>query len=425
MRICLFEDHAVELLEPLSLTRPAFELLCGQSSLAAKQCRYFAPCEAGVLIRPYLTECYRLMHPRTRVNDLKWLRSAPVVLVNARWLPPATPLTDLPSPVVGMVGDEVAYAVVAPDRLLYCSENTIDECLLIWKRTLPHRQAGGKLLSYLWEFVDANGDQLVNDFESTPFAVGAASPEHIAVVGSRHRLRVDPTAQVEPLVVADTANGPVVIDAEAKVSAFSRLEGPCYIGPGSHVLGAKIRAGTTIGPDCRIGGEVEASIIQGHSNKYHDGFLGHSYLGEWINLGAGTNNSDLRNDYGPVSVHVNGAVVNTGQRKVGCFMGDHTKTGLGTLLNTGSNVGVSCNLLPTGYLLPKFLPSFTTWWNGEWREVTDMNRVIETARTVMQRRGRTLCEADERLFQAVYAKTSAIRERARRDAEQRRLRRSA
>src|SRR5205085_8278996 len=113
---------------------------------------------------------------------------------------------------------------------------------------------------------------------------------------------IDPTARLDPMVVVDTTGGPVVIDAEVVVHAFSRLEGPCYVGPGCQVLGAKVRAGTSLGPGCRVGGEVDASIILGRSNKYHDGFLGHSYVGEWVNLGAGTHTSDLRNDYGPGSV---------------------------------------------------------------------------------------------------------------------------
>ena len=137
-----------------------------------------------------------------------------------------------------------------------------------------------------------------------------------------------------------------MIDEGAIVSAFTRLEGPCYIGPHSQVFGAKIRAGTSLGPHCRIGGEVEASIVHGHSNKYHDGFLGHSYVGEWVNLGAGTHSSDLRVDYGPVSVILNRQPFATGQAKVGCFMGDHVKTGLGVLINTGSNIGAFCNLFP-------------------------------------------------------------------------------
>src|SRR5436190_12798412 len=189
-----------------------------------------------------------------------------------------------------------------------------------------------------------------------------------------------------------------MIDREAVIAAFTRLEGPCYIGPQTHVLGAKIRAGTTLGPNCRIGGEVEASIVHGHSNKYHDGFLGHSYIGEWVNLGAGTQNSDLRNDYGEVSVPLGGVATPTGRTKVGCFLGDHTKTGLGTLLNTGTNVGGFCSILPAGRYAPKWLPSFTGWWHGALREDADLPRLLRTAAVVMGRRGQALTEAHAGLY---------------------------
>src|SRR5262249_20122520 len=135
-----------------------------------------------------------------------------------------------------------------------------------------------------------------------------ADAAHAAVIGPRERLYVHATARVEPHVVVDTTRGPVVLDAEAVVQAFSRIEGPCYVGPQTQLLGAKVR-GCTFGPVCRIGGEVEAAVVQGYSNKYHDGYLGHSYVGEWVNLGAGTQTSDLRNDYGPVSLTVAGQKV--------------------------------------------------------------------------------------------------------------------
>jgi UDP-N-acetylglucosamine diphosphorylase/glucosamine-1-phosphate N-acetyltransferase len=247
----------------------------------------------------------------------------------------------------------------------------------------------------------------------------------LAIVGPRERLLVDPTARIDPLVVADTTGGPVLIDREAVVTAFTRLEGPCYIGPQTHVLGAKIRGGTTLGPNCRVGGEVEASILHGHSNKYHDGFLGHSYIGEWVNLGAGTQNSDLRNDYGEVNVVVDGRRVATGQTKVGCFVGDHTKMGLGTLLNTGSNIGVFSNVLPSGGFTPRHVPSFASWWNGELVDRSDPAQLAETAAEVMQRRGSTWTEAHAALLRHLHEETAADRRRAVRDAEVRRLRRSA
>jgi UDP-N-acetylglucosamine diphosphorylase/glucosamine-1-phosphate N-acetyltransferase len=425
MRACIFEDHHVTDLEPLTSTRPAFELLCGQTSLGSKQCRHFAPCEVGVLIRPQLADLYRLQHPATPVNDLAWLRAEPTVLVSARWLPPPTPSVSLPGPCVGMVGEEVAYVVLGPDRMAPCSPNTLDDCLQTWKSTLPHHPAGGRMMAYLWQLVDHNAKQLCADVPCR----GACQPGRFAqglkVVGSRECLLIDPTAHVDPLVVLDTRDGPVVIDREAVVTAFSRLEGPCYVGPQTHVLGAKIRGGTTLGPNCRIGGEVEASIVQGHSNKYHDGFLGHSYVGEWVNLGAGTTNSDLRNDYGEVSVVVNGSLVATGRTKVGCFIGDHTKTGLGTLINTGSNIGIFCDLLPAGPLAPRYVPAFASWWNGALCDRVDLPSVLTTASKVMQRRGCTFTETHAALFRSLFEQTTAERRRVLREAEQRRLRRSA
>ncbi len=429
MRDCLFEDHRVLELEPLTLTRPVFDLLCGLTSLGARQFRYFAAHRHGAIVRPHLADVCRLGPAPAAINDPGWLRAGPTVLVNGRWLPPdAGPVraetTD--SPCVGLVDDEVAYAVVGPDHLADCSPDTIDDCLAAWKTALPQRPAGGRLFRHLWEIVAHNGEQILRDWESRPGGNERQTmpSSSLAIIGPATRLAVDADARVEPMVVADTTGGPVVVERGAVVAAFTRLEGPCCVGPGTQVLGAKVRAGTTLGPGCRIGGEVETSIVQGHSNKYHDGFLGHAYVGEWVNLGAGTHNSDLRNDYGEVSVTVNGRLVRTGQNKVGCFLGDHTKTGLGTLLNTGTNAGAFCNLLPSG-LLPRSLPSFCSWWNGALTANGEIERLLQTAAEVMRRRGRALTDTHAALYRTLFEQTAVQRQRALRDAEQRRLRRSA
>jgi UDP-N-acetylglucosamine diphosphorylase/glucosamine-1-phosphate N-acetyltransferase len=240
----------------------------------------------------------------------------------------------------------------------------------------------------------------------------------MTVVGPRERLVVSPKATVEPLAVADTTRGPVFIDAGAVVHAFSRLEGPCYIGRRTQVLGAKVRGGT-IGPDCRIGGEVECSIFQGHSNKHHDGFLGHSYVGEWVNLGAGSQVSDLRNDYGPVRVIVAGQKIQTGLTKVGAFLGDHTRVGLGTLLNSGTVAGAFCHLLPTGRLLPKVIPSFCEVWQGQLRGRTDLREVLSTAATVVQRRGEPWGSAQMEFVVSFYEQTALQRRQFLIESEQR------
>lgn len=426
MHLCLFEDRA-ELLEPLSLTRPVFDLLCGIDRLADKQRRAFAgvTSSVGVLIRAHLENLYRVLNPDLPINDREWLASDDTLLVNGRWLPDAG-MAAPKSPCVGMAQGQIAYVVLPRREAQAITFDALPDLLDHWRDTLPTVPAHGTMMNYPWDLVDRNGAQLAADFK----ALGLASKPscqvtHLSLVGPRESLWIAPGAKVEPMVLADTTGGPVVIDQGAVVAAFTRLEGPCYVGPKSQVLGAKIRAGTTLGPQCRIGGEVEASIVHGFSNKYHEGFLGHSYVGECVNLGAGTHNSDLRNDYGEVTVISNGLPVRTGQNKVGCFLGDHVKTGLGTLLNTGTNVGVCCNLLPAGRLAPKYVPSFTSWWNGSLREAFTLDQLLTTAAIAMQRRGVALTPEHQAMYAWLLDDTQAERHRVLREGEQMQLRRSA
>jgi UDP-N-acetylglucosamine diphosphorylase/glucosamine-1-phosphate N-acetyltransferase len=422
MRVCLFEDRSVLSLEPLTLTRPAFELFCGLSTLGDKQFRHFGATDRGALVRPYLADVGRLGSPRVSVNDLAWLRAGPTVLVNSRWLPPAGHAIDCDNPCVALVDDELAYAVLGPEHLNYCASNTIDDCLATWKATLPQRQAGGQMVRHLWDLVNQSAATARKDWQQHPVEYPpTAAP--VALHGPGHRLAVSPTARVEPFVFADTTAGPVVIGDGAVITSFTRLEGPCYVGAGTHLQSARIR-GSTIGPQCRVGGEVECAIIQGFTNKAHDGFLGHAYVGEWVNLGAGTQCSDLRNDYGEVRVMVEGSLVCTGNNKVGCFLGDHTKTAIGTLLNTGTSAGIFCQLLPGG-LSPRWLPSFGSWWNGAFAERSDVATLLSTAATVMRRRNKDFTEAHAALYRHLFDQTARLRRRNVREAEARPLRRSA
>jgi hypothetical protein len=147
-------------------------------------------------------------------------------------------------------------------------------------------------------------------------------------------------------------------------------------------------------------------------NKYHEGFLGHSYIAPWVNLGALSTNSDLKNDYSTVRVPLAGKSIDTGLVKAGCFIGDHTKTGLGSLFNTGSSIGVMCMILPGGELLPKHVPSFTAVWHGELADAMPLERSLAAARIAMQRRGHELTAAQERLLRLVYQSTQAERDEA-------------
>ncbi|MBN9119185.1 MAG: hypothetical protein J0I06_08495 [Planctomycetes bacterium] len=406
MRICLYEDRRAADLFPLTLTRPASDLLCGLTTLGRKQARHFAAEVVGHLCRPALAEWLRAREPGTPVNDPTWLRSAPAVLVNARWLPPHAP-ADPPrelaaaGPFVGTAGGEVAFAALDQRRLQSLAPATVDDCLNDWLQTLPRREVGGTVIGRAWDLLDHNADELAHDFERVcdPAFVGCP-PAGFGLVGRADRLFIHPTARVEPMVVADTTRGPVVIGEGAVVTAFTRLEGPCAIGPHTHLLGAKVRGGTTVGPHCRIGGDVECSVLLGYANKYHDGFLGHSYVGEWVNLAAGTTTGDLRFDYRPVNVEIGGAEVSTNRTKIGSLIGDHTKTGLGVLLDCGATLGAFSQVLPTGTLAPRSVPSFHRSGPCGLKALS-ADRLLETAGVVMRRRGRVLTQPLEAVYRAV------------------------
>ena len=211
--------------------------------------------------------------------------------------------------------------------------------------------------------------------------------------------------------VLDAENGPIIIGENVTVMPNAVIEGPAFIGDHSIIkVGAKIYHGTSIGERCKVGGEVEASVIQSYSNKQHDGFLGHSYLGSWVNIGADTNTSDLKNTYGTVKVFLNGELVDTKLQFVGLIMGDHSKTGINVMFDTGTIVGVSCNIYGAG-LPPKFIPSFS--WGGEGSFSTyNLEKSLETALRVMARRDVQMGAAYEMLMKDVYAATEDERRKA-------------
>lgn len=424
MRLCVFEDTAVHGLEPLTLTRPAWSLWCGAATLLERQKRVLRPAEVGAQVRPGIADLCRVQYPHLSINDDSFLQAADLALTNARWLPAEDGAIDVGQPHVGLVDDQIAYVAGPTESLEGQGPEAVEAWLDHCRATLPARDAGGAIVDYLWDLVDATGEYVARDYDW--FRAGAGSlalGKGIEVLGPADKLVVRQPAVIEPCVVFDTRPGPVLIDQGAVIQAFSRIEGPCYIGQNSWVVGAKVRGGT-YGPTCKLGGEVEANIIQGFSNKYHDGFLGHSYIGEWVNLAAGTQTSDLRNDYGPIRVTVGGRRIATGRTKIGSYIGDHTKTGLGALLNTGSVIGVFCSLLPSGALLPQVVPSFCQVSSGVMQERMDFQQIFDTAARVMSRRGATFTPEHRAFFAALYGNTAEDRLRALRDAEMRQLRRS-
>jgi UDP-N-acetylglucosamine diphosphorylase / glucose-1-phosphate thymidylyltransferase / UDP-N-acetylgalactosamine diphosphorylase / glucosamine-1-phosphate N-acetyltransferase / galactosamine-1-phosphate N-acetyltransferase len=423
MRLCTFEDARVAGLDPLTAARPAFDLRCGLTTLLEKHNRALRPTAVGVFVRPSLAHLTALEHPHLTVNESAWLLHGPIVLVNARWLPP--PRFQLPphGPFVAVIGEEVAYAVLAPDDLADATPHNLDECLDRWRTRLYTCPASGRLANNLWDLVEWNGEEIAADFAHRGRDEMTGWPSTLSLVGPSDALWVHPTARVDPFVVADTTNGPVVIDRDAVVTSFTRLEGPCHVGPRTEVFAANIRAGTSLGPNCRVGGEVSASILLANSNKSHAGYLGHSYVGEWVNLGAGTYVSDLRNDYADVRVTLDRRAIDTRRPKVGAYIGDHVKAGVGCQLNAGSVIGPFAQLLPCGTLLPKNIPGFCTADHGRVIDCPDPQPLFDAAERVTARRGEELTATHRAVFKALFDRGAAHRRTAVHEAELGRLRR--
>ncbi|MGZ0172428.1 MAG: putative sugar nucleotidyl transferase [Planctomycetales bacterium] len=423
MRIAFFEDDGADGFAPIALTRPVFELLCGQFSLRERLIRFLDVQEWGVFIRPYLEQAYREFSPEAFVNDCVWLGEEPTLLINASWLPTPEAIDQLgsvESDVAGFCGETLVFLLVEPFESSLLSDSEWAEPLLKIAGTRSSIQADGNVVSHPWDLIDFNSEQLAADFHSCAFTGGQTDfGPQIAVLGDPGNVFVSPSADIDPFVVIDARNGPVSIEAGVKVQAYTRIEGPCHIGFDSQLFRANVKAGTTIGPVCRVGGEIENSILHGYANKYHDGFLGHGYVCPWVNMGALSTNSDLKNDYSTVRVPLSGEAIDSGSTKVGCFIGDHSKTAVCSLFNTGTSIGVMTMLLPGGELLPKFVPSFARVWHGDLDDNLNLEAALDTAGVSMDRRGQDLTLAQERLLRHLHEatreqrKSAIIRQRAR------------
>lgn len=261
-------------------------------------------------------------------------------------------------------------------------------------------ECNGEVIEYPWNLIEINKEILNEDFVLAKRGIYGFVDDGARIYGDKKNLHIGRGSKSDAFSVLNLETGPIYIGKNVHITPFSIIEGPAYIGDGTIVDGGKIRGGTTIGPVCRISGEVENCIFQGYSNKHHEGFLGHSWVGEWVNLGAGTTNSDLKNNYKEVKVHIQGKEINTKSIKVGCFIGDHTKTGIGTLINTGTVIDIFCNILG-GRLTPKYIPPFL-WDSGDGFSEYKIERAIETAKVVMKRRGKTLSKKYEKKIKKVF-----------------------
>ncbi|MFZ0388824.1 MAG: GlmU family protein [Calditrichia bacterium] len=409
MKILLFEDEGFRNLLPLVYLRPVWELRCG-AYLLIEKIRMELPEHAIYLsAREYLEKYY------FRNENAKPGQNEEVLLLNGRLLAKTGDGARLLSLASGesIVSDESLIAARLKFTKLadYMREGVLQTESLVEQFSPVEKEF--QLIRYPWDLIEENGRQIRMDWQRAELKRDIeGSVDEGALLLQKEDIYIGRGARVMPGAVLNAEKGPVWLDEGALVMPNAVLEGPVYVGPQSRIkTGAKIYEDTSVGPVCKVGGEVESVIFHSFSNKQHDGFLGHSVLGSWINIGADTNNSDLKNNYGPVSVSLNGRQVETGKQFLGLIMGDHSKTAINTMFNTGTIVGMHCNVFGAGFP-PKFLPSFTWGGSGGMRNYR-FEKAIEVARIVMARRSVEFTDNLQKLFEEAGNLANQIEKRER------------
>ena len=404
--LCLFEDKKAENFHPLSLTRPVYELRCGITTLREKLCRISNEKGIHLFCRAYLSEVTSQRSPKDEVNNLRSLRDRDLLFVNGRLLLFDEEIKLEGEEEVGVCAENIVYARLNKktfEKVFPAQPEEIEEALLRARKFVRVKEVKLLLLEYLWDLVNYNSQAIESDFKLIGRAGIKGRVDKGAHLLNPSQIYLGEGARIEAGVVLNAEEGPIYIGERARIRPPTIIDGPGYIGRETIVDGAKIRGGCSIGPVCRVAGEIEQSIFHAYSNKHHDGFIGHSYIGEWVNLGALTTTSDLKNTYGNVKVYLKGKKIDTGEMKVGSFIGDHTKTGIGTLLSTGCVIGVGSNVFGGGSI-PQFVPSFS--WGGEEGFIENrLDKALEVSRTVMARRNIRQTDVQRNLLRKVYELT--------------------
>ncbi|MHA6246705.1 GlmU family protein [Pontibacter sp. CAU 1760] len=391
MNIILFDDPAIRPnLLPLTFTRPVSELRVGILTIAEKWSRYMGEA-VFCLTQPYLQPKFAL--------DFSYSS----LYINGA----VCPDEDLVKTIRGL---KVGEALFHNDTLVALNGaglelHTLDE-LMAHVASRKGDCDPCTIIRNPWDIFLQNGKQIRSDFNIlTKNRKSQPLDDKHTKTYNEEDIFIEEGAKIRAAVL-NAENGPIYIGKDAQVHEGALIRGPFALGEGSHVnMGGKMRGDVTIGPFSKVGGEVSASVIMSYSNKGHEGYLGNSVIGQWCNLGADTNTSNLKNNYAEVKIwnYPKGGFKSTGQQFCGLIMGDHSKCGINTMFNTGTVVGVSANIFGAGF--PRnYIPSFS-WGGAAGFEVFQLKKALEVAEIVMGRRDIPLTEVDKDIFSAVFEQT--------------------
>jgi len=372
-----YDDAQARQFEPFALTRPGSELRAGTSLIRRRWERVTGLQSAGFISSSHLAyfeegNAPPALAPKAEIP-------AGSIVVNTRCVIPL----DLNLERFDLLMCEGAACALRLARALPVSQfadGSVDIGSI--QTTLGGQRIKGRWINEVWDFIATLTDQLMEDIPLRGKSLEATAKTGATTVGD-HGIFVEEGAVIGPQVVLDASAGPILVRRGAVVAPFTHLVGPISVGRDSQILGDRV-ANSSIGDHCKVRGEFSSSIVLGHSNKGHAGFVGHSYLGRWVNLGALTTTSDLKNTYGPIQLWTPSGVRSTGQQFLGTLFGDHAKTGIGTMLSTGTVIGAGASVFGAN-MPPKAVPPFA-WGDGEPYDTYDVTRFLAVAERVMSRR---------------------------------------
>lgn len=399
----LYDDARARAFEPFALTRPVSELMAGAMIIRERWELATGFRAAGFIGASHLSHFDEANAPRAVPADAEI--PAGSVIASSRFV--AALGTDLENATAELDG-AVAYhsadkvcavrlgqAIPASDL----ADGSRELEALAPESRDARRKITGRWLEYVWDPINQLPLQLTADIRELVSKLSFSSAAHATVLGN-NGVYCETGAHIEPLCVLDATAGPILICSGATISSFTRIVGPCYIGENATVVGDAIRT-CAIGETCKVRGEISNSIMLGYSNKGHTGFVGHSYVGRWVNLGAVTTTSNLKNTYGNVQMWTPDGMRDTGCQFLGTLFGDHVKTGIGTMLTTGAVLGAGANVFG-GHIGSKFVPPFA-WGDGEPYGTFDLDKFIQVAERMMARRHVELSDSGkQQLADAFY-----------------------
>ncbi len=392
MNIVLFEDYYNSLLHPLSTFHPIFDLYAGFTKIYQKVFYLKYLLKEKVESISFIARKNQLSYFLAKNNfdkpvydysdDVLFINSRIIDFLSLLKLKPNCALCDESKEIMALRANKNLLKKINP-KYLFVHSNDLE--LL----NLCDNVETVKSIKYLFDII-ANQKKYIEQDKVLLLAARLKEFKH------KNNLFIHPKAKIHPLTSIEPNDGVIFIDKDAQINAFTEIRGNCYIGPSSIVDRAYIHDDVTIGFNCRISGEIECSIISDFSNKHHTGFLGHSYLGEWVNIGAMTTTTDLKNNYSNIKFNLRNNTIDSGQIKMGSLFGDHVKCSIGLMINCGTIIG-ECTIL---FENPKNKTIQHTMWGEEKRY--DYSLLIKNIEKIMKRRNVTLTKEYISLINELY-----------------------